>query len=299
MKPFPIPVVPFGPGSQPEEDALDYMVMPSGMETFRAPMLPEREEIASLAGAHAALRATLAALVRVNQGLPAEPVSLFELNEAERKLINQVLGEGEVSVRVKTAQGELAIQESVFAGVWRVIESVVPEGAQASNFVRSDYIEVGRIPMGVLEAAQQLQPVGARRRVALQPQDTGHWPEGVMNAPAILTELEDHIQAWRPGVPAHVINMTLLPLSQADLAVIDQVLGSGPILMLSRGYGNCRISHTAVPMCWRVSYFNSQDALILDTVEVTDLPEVACAAPEDLADSHERLADMLQWVEGA
>jgi hydrogenase-1 operon protein HyaF len=54
-----------------------------------------------------------------------------------------------------------------------------------------------------------------------------------------------------------------------------------------------------VPLCWRVSYFNSQDALILDTVEVTDLPDVACAAPEDLADSHERLADMLQWVEGA
>jgi hydrogenase-1 operon protein HyaF len=298
MKPFPIPVVPFGPGSQLEEDTLDYMVMPSGMETYRPPVLPEREEIASLTGAHEALRATLAALVRVNQGLPVEPVSLAGLNDAERRLINQVLGEGEVSVRVKTAQGELAIQESVFAGVWRVVSKVLPPGAQAASLVQNDQIEVGRIPVGVLEAAQQLQPAGARRRVSLKAEDPNGWPDGVMNAPAILTELEDHIHAWRPGIAAHVVNMTLLPLSPSDIAVIDQALGNGPILMLSRGYGNCRISYTEVPLCWRVSYFNSQDALILDTVEVTDLPEVACAAPEDLADSHERLADMLQWVEG-
>ena len=49
MKPFPIPVVadlPMGPGSQIEEDTLDYMVMPSGMSTYQAPALPEREEIA-------------------------------------------------------------------------------------------------------------------------------------------------------------------------------------------------------------------------------------------------------------
>lgn len=299
MKPFPLPLVPLGPGSQPEEEVLDYMVMPSGMETYRPPALPERDEIVSLTGAHTALRGVLAALVRANQGLPTEAVSLAGLNEAERQLINQVLGEGEVSVRVKIPQGEWVIQESVFAGVWRVLERIVPEGAQAEPFLRSDHIEVGRIPMEVLEAAQQIDPGAARRRVRLLPTEPGAWPEGVMNAPAVLSELQDHIHAWRPGRAAHVVNMTLLPLSPADLAVIESTLGVGPIHMLSRGYGNCRISHTAMPLCWRVSYFNSQDALILDTVEVSDMPEVACAAPEDLADSHERLADMLQWVEGA
>jgi hydrogenase-1 operon protein HyaF len=38
--------------------------------------------------------------------------------------------------------------------------------------------------------------------------------------------------------------------------------------------------------------------VILNTVEVTDLPEVACAATVDLDDSHERLQEVLQWVEG-
>ena len=36
--------------------------------------------------------------------------------------------------------------------------------------------------------------------------------------------------------------------------------------------------------------------MILNSVEVTGLPEVACAAAEDLADSAERLAEVLQWV---
>jgi hydrogenase-1 operon protein HyaF len=37
--------------------------------------------------------------------------------------------------------------------------------------------------------------------------------------------------------------------------------------------------------------------VILSSVEVTDLPEVACAAAEDLADSAERLVEVLQWVQ--
>ncbi|MBL8307278.1 MAG: hydrogenase expression/formation protein, partial [Rubrivivax sp.] len=37
MKPFPVPVVAFGPGSQPEDEGLDYMTMPAGMETYRPP----------------------------------------------------------------------------------------------------------------------------------------------------------------------------------------------------------------------------------------------------------------------
>jgi hydrogenase-1 operon protein HyaF len=43
---------------------------------------------------------------------------------------------------------------------------------------------------------------------------------------------------------------------------------------------------------WRVRYFNSMDTLILDTIEVTGVPEVACAAREDVADSAERLGEI-------
>ncbi len=66
--------------------------------------------------------------------------------------------------------------------------------------------------------------------------------------------------------------------------------------VLSRGFGNCRVSSTQVRHLWRVQYFNSMQTLILNTLEVTRVPEVALAAEEDLADSHERLLDLISWM---
>ena len=66
--------------------------------------------------------------------------------------------------------------------------------------------------------------------------------------------------------------------------------------MISRGFGNCRVTSTLTRNVWRVQYFNSMNTLILDTIEVIDVPEVAIAAPEDLSDSRERLAELITWM---
>ncbi len=121
----------------------------------------------------------------------------------------------------------------------------------------------------------------------------------MVNVPTILVELADRRERWQPGQDAHVVNLTLLPLSPDDIAHIDHQLGTGRVVILSRGYGNCRITNTLATHTWRVVYYNSQDKVILNAIEVSTLPEVACAAAEDLADTHERLSEVLQWVEQA
>ena len=88
-------------------------------------------------------------------------------------------------------------------------------------------------------------------------------------------------------------------MAPQDIGWLDTVLGTGRVLILSRGYGNCRITNARRPHTWRVVYYNSQDTVILNTVEVCEMPDVACAAREDLADSFERLGEVLQWLEGA
>ena len=188
-------------------------------------------------------------------------------------LYRQVLGES-----------GLRVQESVFAGVWRVLQ------VDGGRTVR-DTLEVGCIPRGLVDAA-------ARDGVArLQPRDDA--PAGVMNAPSLLAELADRVQRFEPGQPPHVVNLSLLPLSAADSAHLDAQLGAGRVLILSRGYGNCRIVDTRLAHTWRVTYFNSSDVIILDTLEVCRVPAVGCAAAEDLEDSAERLAEVLQWVGAA
>jgi hydrogenase-1 operon protein HyaF len=96
---------------------------------------------------------------------------------------------------------------------------------------------------------------------------------------------------------SHVVNLSLLPVTPEDIGFLDHHLGTGRVLMLSRGYGNCRISNTRLRNCWRVVYYNSMDKVILNTVEVVDMPEVAMAAAEDLRDSFERLQEVMAWLE--
>jgi len=66
--------------------------------------------------------------------------------------------------------------------------------------------------------------------------------------------------------------------------------------MISRGFGNCRITSTLARDVWRVQYFNNMNTLILNTIEVVDVPEVALASAEDLVDSRTRLAELVQWM---
>ncbi len=284
-RPFPIPVVavPLGPGSQPEDEPLDYLPMPQGMDTYRPPSLPEPDVLAGHQAALQALRATHEQLLCWLRGVPTSPIDVSGLAERERALLNQVLGEGEVAAQV-IGEPRVSVQESVFAGVWRVVT------LEAGRVVR-DTIEVGPLPAALLAAAADDDTRPRPAAPAL--------PPDVMNAPSLLTELESEAKLWRPGRPAHVVNLSLLPLSGGDSAYLDARLGSGRVAVLSRGYGNCRITNTRLPRTWRVTYFNSQDIVILDTLEVCTVPEVACAAREDLEDSAERVAEVLDWVGSA
>lgn len=285
--PFPIPVVAFGNGSAAEDEALDYLPLPQEMAVFQPPLLPEREDLVAHGAALQLLAAVQAALKTARQGEPVAPLSLAGLCLADLEIVNQLLGEGEVSAQVLPRPGQRAqvqIQEAVFAGVWRVVHHH-DDGSLA------DTIEVGAIPAVLRQAAREDAVTGPGELPAL--------PQGLVNVPSLLEELAEQRQHWRVGQRAEVMNLSLLPLSATDIGALDSQLGTGRVLILSRGYGNCRITNTCRTNTWRVVYYNSQDKAILNSVEVTDLPEVALAAPEDLADSLERLTEVLAWVEAA
>jgi hydrogenase-1 operon protein HyaF len=278
MHSFPIPVVALGPGSQQEDETLDYLPMPHDMRTFRTPILPEPEDVREHAEARAWLGRLLDLARKWRPGMGALSLDMSGLAEADRKLIDQVLGEGEVSAQVAGESGTLAIQESVFAGVWRL------RGRDMEGNTFADRVEVGDVPaaVGLAALAGQAAP---KPRPALP---------GVINAPALLAEVTERVTGH--AAESHIINLSLLPFGPEDAAWLDQCLGRGRVTLLSRGYGNCRITATGVSRVWWVQYFNSQDALILNTLEIVDVPEVARAAAQDLEDSADRLAEVLAWI---
>lgn len=295
MKEFPIPLVALGPGTHTEDETLDYMPMPKDMDIYHPPRLPEPEDLAELGQVRNALKQVLDLLDRCAKGDTPGVVPLGLLAPRDFQVLNQVLGEGEASAIVQLGDGslEVRVQESVFAGVWRLMtwQRHKDEHEPAMVLV-NDVIEVGPVP-------SLFTTIAAEDVWNTAPVWSGELPPNVQNAPLLLDEIRDQAVRWRPGQMPHVVNLTLLPVSPDDIGFLDHHLGTGRVLILSRGYGNCRISNTRLPNCWRVVYYNSMDKVILNTVEVVDMPEVAMAAPEDLRDSHERLHEVMAWLEGA
>lgn len=280
-----IPAAAVGPGTQPQEPdgaELDILQLPQEMNTYVAPRLPEPEELCGREAALAILRALRDRL----SDHPIEEVNPFweldSLDDRNRELIDQVLGEGEVSMVVRQASGEVRIQEAVMAGIWRV-RRLNEQGALVA-----DRIEIGDVPACVKNEAFS----GMEARLDV---DERELSPGVLNAPPLIAEIRERVEELTEAMQAaHVINLTLLPQTEEDLGFLMEKLGEGRVTILSRGYGNCRITSTATPGVWWVQYFNSQDRNILNSIEITPVPEVACAAQEDLEDSAARLGEILE-----
>jgi hydrogenase-1 operon protein HyaF len=282
MHPVTIPIraLPIEP-----EEGVEFMAMPREMSTFEMPRVPEPGLERDVAAARDVLLAFMASCDRwLAKGCPAdEPpaLDLAGLPAATLQVLNETLGEGEVSALSGDGQS-LRIQETVFSGLWR--EQHFAHG----GVLRHDFLIAAPVP----PVLHQLALVSASPRLRELP-----LPRGAMNVPALVNELQEAVQRCEAGTPSHVINLTLLPLSAEDAAHLDALLEGGGVVLLSRGFGNCRISSTALSHTWRVQYFNNMQTLILNTIEVVDFPEVALAADEDLRESRDRLAELVQWMD--
>lgn len=318
-EPRPTPIGAVGPGTQPVgEDglALNYLAMPSAMQTYRPPVLPEPEDVAERAAGLAFLGSLHWRLSGYRIGALPQVMDLMQLAPGDRQFVLETLGEGEVSIRSAAPSAvprdsdlpgtsdpsaasskrpaaashpaalERTAQETRLAGVWRVREHH-PDGTGGR-----DVLEVCAIPGFVCFNTF----TEAKARIDLE----AHAMSGLMNAPGVLAELTAALEMRalaRQTEQVRVINLSLLPQTDADLAYLEQRLGVGSTQILSRGYGNCRITATRIQDLWWVKYFNSDDRLILNTLEVTDVPAAARAAQEDIDDSAERLAEILDALQ--
>ncbi|WP_114417839.1 hydrogenase expression/formation protein [Marinospirillum perlucidum] len=274
-----IPAVQLGPEGQEPEEELDYLPLPKEMHTFELPVFPEIGDLDAYQQAVAALDElqTLLATARVGE---VGVLALDQLSSDEMTLLQELLGEGEVAIQF---QNPLLpeIQETRLAGVWWL--------RQKNNQGWRQWLEVASVPAAVLQ-----ETFARCQRPQVKLEEAVHQ----CNAAPLITELLEASALYdqAPDEVNKVINLSLLPFSAEDHQLLARYLGTGETLVLSRGYGNCRVTSTATPWIWRVQYFNNTDQLILDALEVTAVPEVATAAQEDLEDSAERLREIKELL---
>jgi hydrogenase-1 operon protein HyaF len=235
------------------------------------PALALDDEASSSAAFLALMRAVFGAL-------RAQTPTVIPVEDALRDLVERSLGVGEVEGEV-VGQRRYRFVETVLPGLWRV------ETRRDDGMLESTHLEVGAIPQVVLAASEE-----APRRELPLPDFSA---EGLMNAPSLLAEIRHRMGARDPEAPNHVISFTLLPMNEADMTLLEAVLGIGPVQIVSRGYGTCQVQLTGAHHVWSVQHFNAVGNLILDTLEIGGVPAAVLAAPDDLEDAATRLEELL------
>ena len=259
------------------EEGPSYIDMPRSMHSYSAPVIPDPDKLRRLDGVRDTMRWLQVALTE----RPAEtqPIiaDLSSLDADNREVIDQVLGEGEVSISV-SGESSARVQESVLAGVWRILH-LDNEGR-----VVADLLEVAPYPYVLSVAFENSRPLDT----------TAHGEAaGMANALPILVELDEAVRRYAADGSEHSINFSLLPTTAEELEFIDARLGRGPVNILSQAYGKCQVISTLTPNTWWVRYYNGMDRLILNSIEVVAMPGVVRAAEEDLRDSATRLQEIM------
>ena len=259
------------------EDGPSYIDMPRSMNSYVAPAMPDTETMQRLDGARETLRWLKAALTEPWDATQPVLADLSGLDADSREVIHQVLGEGEVSISV-AGEANVRVQESVLAGVWRILH------LDDEDRVIADLLEVASYPYVLAVAFEQSRPLDTT---------AGDAVAAMANALPILVELDEAVRRYAAEGKQHSINFSLLPTTAEELAFIEVRLGRGPVNILSQAYGKCQVVSTLIPNTWWVRYFNGMDKLILNSVEVVAVPGVVTAAEEDLRDSATRLHEIM------
>jgi hydrogenase-1 operon protein HyaF len=261
------------PGIVPEPGP-EYLPLPHSVAVYTPPQLPD--DPALRAAGEGWIERLAALLDSCTPGGPPQTINLTTITPDERRFLDEVLRSGEVSA-LAFGTPLLQAEETVFAGLWRI------RGGERGQPGFTDYLEAADIPTIL------------RTRAATGPlplPDPESIPETVTNAPHVLAELIARSAVYTATGKTHQLNLDLVPMSDTELTWLVNMLGEGPVVIISAGYGACRIRSTKLAGTWWVQYSNASDALILNSLEITPIPAVACAAPEDIADSAKRLREL-------
>jgi hydrogenase-1 operon protein HyaF len=249
-------------------------------EVPAAMLLRDRADApAALAGTHGLRRpssrrlgasgpAALAFLQGLIAGLrgtaPRGRVPLSPLPPSDAAAILALLGEGEVRLRLGAGGAEAV--ETVMPGLWLLHRPPPP------------CLELGEVPQAARDLAALLRPLRGDAAEA--------------RACPLLAEVADLADGWSPGQENHILPLPVL--AAAEREALDHALGEGPVRGTVLGYGAVDVTAAAWRHVWRVRHLDARGGVMLDTVEVGDVPGALRAAPQDLADSAERLEELVE-----
>ena len=90
------------------------------------------------------------------------------------------------------------------------------------------------------------------------------------------------------------IDIKSLPFGPFDEKRLSTALGQGEVTATIHTLGESRVTETAYPGIWWIEHCNEQGAVVAKFIEVTYMPEILKAQPEDITSARQKLSNALK-----
>jgi hydrogenase-1 operon protein HyaF len=102
------------------------------------------------------------------------------------------------------------------------------------------------------------------------------------NAPVLLHEIAELARRLLDTGESSAIDLRALPLTPADLDWLRETLGHGQVTATLDAEGESTLTETVCPGVWWVTHHNENGAVASEFIEITFVPELLKAHPDDV-----------------
>ncbi|MGM0552599.1 MAG: hydrogenase expression/formation protein [Pseudomonadota bacterium] len=114
---------------------------------------------------------------------------------------------------------------------------------------------------------------------------------------ALMQEIATHLRSVAEGGERQVVELGNLPLSDADIELLENRLGRGEVSATITASGPSEVHETAFAGLWWVKYFNDAESLVSQQLEIGPVPMILEAHPVDIEDSAQRFPELFDSLE--
>jgi hydrogenase-1 operon protein HyaF len=112
-------------------------------------------------------------------------------------------------------------------------------------------------------------------------------------AQAVMHEVAERLGNLDKEGTESAVDLRSLPLTDADLAELEEQLGKGEVLADLNVIGHTRIWETAYAGVWWIRHFGANEQTASEEIAITPLPEILKTHPEDISAAADRLRQEL------
>jgi hydrogenase-1 operon protein HyaF len=116
-------------------------------------------------------------------------------------------------------------------------------------------------------------------------------------ASALLVELHGHLNRLLTSGETHLIDLKSLPLSEADINELADLLGVGEVKATISSIGSSSIRETAYSGIWWVTHYGDDDKVLSELIEVTLVPQILVTHIDEVRHSAQMMANSLSGQE--